>query len=83
MREHRPRYSCDNLAYHGSQCGNFVGVVVAGVEVEERVWVLEVVIAFRNKGLAVVKRSCRLLTFSSLGPWYTAPTMGGALSTPH
>lgn len=83
MRGHRLRCSCDKSACRGLMRGRFVEVVVAGVVAEEKVWVLEVVIAFQNKGLAVAMGSHRLLTFSSLGPLYTAPTTGGAFSTPH
>lgn len=83
MREHRLRCFCDKSAYRGWMRGISVVVVAAGVVVEEKVWVLEVVIAFHNKELAVAMWSHRLLTFSSLGPLYTAPTTGGALSTPH
>lgn len=83
MREHRPHCFCDKSESRGWMRVISVEVLVAGVVVEEKVWVLEEVIAFQNKELAVVMWSHRLLTFSSLGPLYTAPTMGGALSTPH
>lgn len=82
-REHQVLCFCDKSACRGWMRGISVVVVAAAVVVEEKVWVLEVVIAFHNKELAVAMWSHSLLTFSSLGPLYTAPTTGGALSTPH
>ena len=75
------RYFFYDFVWRGSTRWKLV--LEVGVEVVEAAMelVLEVVIALFIS--VVVKAGHGQLTFSSLGPLYTAPMIGGAFSAPH